>query len=333
MYKKKVFCEHCRKEVFYSEKEKAVTAELKGETFNYQERVATCDECTNELFVEELNDYNLKVLYNEFRNRHNIISLEKILEIPEKYNIGKRPLSILLGWGEQTFSRYYDGDMPTQQYSSMLQKIYDDPCYYLTILEENKANITDKAYEKSKQATESLLGTLKINDFEKIDAIVSYVLCRCEDITPLALQKLLYYIQGFYYAFYNRFIFEKSFEAWVHGPVIGTIYFKYKDYKFDPIECSEMVDDQLLASSEKTIIDSVIKNMGCYSGKTLEYFTHAETPWLQTRGDLPPLAPTKRKISNELIGSYFTAVKEKFNMLNPSDIEAYSKKMFEQTRM
>jgi hypothetical protein len=77
----------------------------------------------------------LEQLYSEFRKQHNIISLEKIIEIPEKYNIGKRPLSLLLGWGEQTFSRYYDGDMPTQQYSAI-------------------------------------------------------------DITPLALQKLLYYIQG-----------------------------------------------------------------------------------------------------------------------------------------
>ena len=59
---------------------------------------------------------NLKNLYNEFRKQNNIISLEHILEIPKKYNIGKRSLSLLLGWGGQTFIRYCDGDMPTKQY-------------------------------------------------------------------------------------------------------------------------------------------------------------------------------------------------------------------------
>jgi len=64
--------------------------------------------------------------------------LEKILEIPQKYNIGKRPISLLLGWGEMTFTRYCDGDMPTKQYSDVLQRIYDDPAFYLSLLEENK---------------------------------------------------------------------------------------------------------------------------------------------------------------------------------------------------
>lgn len=101
-----------------------MSAELKGESYDYQGKLAVCDERGNEVYVNEVNDYNLQQLYNEFRSNHNIISLEKIMGIPEKYNIGKRPLSLLLGWGEQTFSRYYDGDMPTKQYSETLQKIY-----------------------------------------------------------------------------------------------------------------------------------------------------------------------------------------------------------------
>ncbi len=85
--------------------------------------------------------------------------------------------------------------------------------------------------------------------------------------------------------------------------------------------------------SEKAIIDSVIKNFSCYSGKILEAFTHAETPWLATRGDLPVIVSTDRQIEKKLIGEYFKAVKDKNNMLNPSDIGVYSKQMFEQSSM
>lgn len=331
MNTKTAFCEYCRKDVLYIEKEEYMSAELKGETYKYCGKTAICDECSNEIFVSEINDYNLRQLYNEFRKQNNIISLDKILEISPKYNIGKRPLSLLLGWGELTFSRYCDGDMPTQQYSTILQMIYDDPNYYLSILKENKENLkSNLSYHKSKQTTQMLLGITQVSDKAKIDIVVDYLLDKCEDITPLALQKLLYYVQGFYYAFMNFYIIEDDCEAWVHGPVFKDIYNKYKEYKFDPIGPNDMVDDSQLSVNEKVILDSVIKNLSCYSGKTLEAFTHSETPWLSTRGDLPTWMLADRVIGKQLIGDYFKAVKEKNGMINPSDIGVYSKKMFEQ---
>ena len=330
MSEKITFCEYCRDDVSYIEKEEYMISKLKGETYKYYGKKATCKECNNEVFVSEINDYNLNQLYNEFRKQNNIISLEHILEIPNKYKIGKRPLSLLLGWGEQTFSRYCDGDMPTKQYSAILEKIYKEPSYYLKLLEENKDRLKPIAYDKSKEATEILISEQQNLENSKIESVVNYLLCECEDITPLALQKILYYIQGFYYAFLKKFMFEENCEAWVHGPVFRNIYYKYKEYRFDPIK-EESINKQFdLSISEKVIIDSVIKNLGCYSGKVLEAFTHAEMPWIETRGDLSASIDTDRIIDKRLIADYFNSVKEKNNMINPSDIGDYSKKMFEQ---
>lgn len=324
------FCEHCRKDVSYYEKDETITGELKGVKYTYSGKKAVSEDCSHEVFSHDVNDYNLKQLYNEFRRKNHIISLAKTLEIPQKYNIGKRPLSLLLGWGEQTFSRYCDGDMPTQQYSVVLQKIYDDPAAYLEFLEARKDTIKPLAYEKSKEATLKLLGNCPAYAENKIDVVVDYLLCKCEDITPLALQKLLYYVQGFYYAFIDQFVFEENCEAWVHGPVFRNVYDKYKEYTFDPIQCSKNPEFETLTVYEKTITDSVIKYLSCYSGKTLEAFTHAENPWLLTRGDLPATVATDRIIEKKLIGDYFKAVKEKNNMLTPSDIGLYSEKLFHQ---
>lgn len=326
----KTFCENCRKDVLYNENDICMYSELKGKSYNYYGKIAVCSECNNEVFVSEIDDYNLEQLYNEFRKENNIISLEKIRKIPEKYNVGKRPLSLLLGWGEQTFSRYYDGDMPTKQYSEILQKIYDSPEYFNLILEENKEKISKVTYEKSKIATELLLEQYNFSCDSKINLVSSYILNECEDITPLALQKLLYYVQGFYYSFMDNFIFDEDCEAWVHGPVFRDIYFKYKDYKFDPIRIVKTKSNFKLPVFEKTIIDSIIKNFSCYSGKVLEEFTHAEIPWLITRGDLALSEASDRKIQKEFIADYFKDVREKNDILNPYDIAVYSKKMFEQ---
>lgn len=330
MSERKVFCEECRNDVTFTINEKKMEGTIKGEKYFYIGKEARCVDCGSEIYVAEVNDFNLKALYDAYREKNNIVSLEVILAIPEKYAIGKRPLSLLLGWGEQTFSRYCDGDMPTKQYSEILQKLYDDPAYYAEILENNKCNLkTIASYEKSKRAVSELLGRTESTK-TKIDLAIEYLLSQCEDITPLALQKALYYIQGFYYAFYKIFLFSEECEAWVHGPVYRDIYFKYRDYRFDSIEGNDEFDNLVFSSSEKAILDSVIKNICCYSGKILEGFTHSETPWLSTRGELSPTTASDRTIEKELIGTYFSAVKQKYNMINTNDIKGYAQKMFEQ---
>ncbi len=330
MNDRKVFCEVCRDDVEYTVTNKQMEGTIKEENYVYFGKVAHCTHCNSEIYVNEVNDYNLNSLYDKYREEHDIVSLDVILKIPNKYAIGKRPLSLLLGWGEQTFSRYCDGDIPTKQYSDILKKIYNEPRYYEQILEANKGNLkTETSYNKSKKAVEQLLSNA-VYEKCKIDLVIEYLLNQCEDITPLALQKALYYIQGFYYAFYKSFLFSEDCEAWVHGPVYKDIYFRYRDYKFDPIKCNREIDDTHFSSTEKAILESVVKHICCYSGKVLEKFTHLETPWLSARGDLLANESSDKIIDKKDIGKYFNRVKEKYNMINPNDIKTYMQTMFQQ---
>lgn len=323
-----VFCEECRDDVEYTVVEVPMVGTIKGAKYRYTGKEARCNGCNTQIYVPEINDANLKALYDVYRQENGIVSLETILAIPEKYAIGKRPLSLLLGWGEQTFSRYCDGDMPTKQYSDVLVGIFEDPAYYAELLEAGKGNLKSRAsYEKSRRAVDALLGVSGTGS-SKIDIAIRYLLSQCEDITPLALQKALYYIQGFYYAFYGTFLFKENCEAWVHGPVYRDIYFRYRDYHFDPIAETAFFDDSELNASEKAVFDSVVNNLCCYSGKVLERFTHNEMPWLNARGNLPLLTSSDRIISQDSIGAYFTAVKTKYNMMKPNDIRDYARDMF-----
>lgn len=327
---KKVFCQVCRNDVGFSIREKQMKGMIKGEAYFYIGKEAHCKVCGSEIYTPEVKDYNLKVLHDRYREKNGIVPLDVILAIPEKYAIGKRPLSLLLGWGEQTFSRYCDGDMPTKQYSEILQNIYADPLYYAEILESNKGNLkTAASYEKSRKAVDKILG-INYSTKSKIELSIKYLLNQCEDITPFALQKALYYIQGFYYAFYKTFLFTEDCEAWIQGPVYRDIYFKYCNDRFDPAGGRDEWDGSAFSSAEKAILDGIIKNVCCFSGKVLEIFTHSEMPWLIARGALPATEASYPVIQKELIGDYFSAVKEKYNMINPKDIKGYTTAMFEQ---
>lgn len=331
MSKQIVFCPECRQDVTYTVKEKKESAELKGEVYEFTTQTAYCEQCGKEVYVAELENTNLKALYDAYRQKNGIISLEDIQAIPEKYNIGKRPLSLLLGWGEQTFSRYYDGDMPTKQYSEILKQIYADPAYYLSLLEKSKENLkSEKAYEKSKATTERLLDIQIVEPQSKMDVTVDYLLSRCRDITPLSLQKALYYAQGFFYAFYRTYLFTENCEAWVHGPAYPKIYRRYSNYCFDPIDSVDEVDASALSGEEQLLLDSIVKHVCCYSGKTLEAFTHTETPWVLARAGLPADASSNRPVTKESIGEFFTSVKEKYCMLTPANIKDYTRDLFTQ---
>ena len=326
----KTFCEECRNDVEYTTASVPMTGTIKGKEYHYTGTEARCADCGSLVFVPEISDDNLRSLYNVFREENGIVSLDVICAIPEKYDIGKRPLSLLLGWGELTFSRYCDGDIPTRQYSDILQRIYNEPQFYSELLEANKANLkSQRTYEKTRRAVDALL-SVDVPSNSKINTVIQYLLYQCEDITPLALQKALYYIQGFHFAFYRTFLFPEDCQAWTHGPVYRDIYFRYRDYRFDPIEKTTTFDTSVFSASEKAICDSVINNICCYSGKILERFTHNEAPWLTTRGDLPDSAPSDRIIEKSVIGAYFDAVKAKYNMVNPRDIKDYAQDMFQQ---
>ena len=318
------FCENCYDDVSYFVEEKVLKTKLKGKEYSYKGKVAYCNTCKEEVYVAELNDYNLEQLYEVYRNENNIVQRSIIESIPEKYNIGKRPLSNLLGWGELTFSRYCDGDMPTKQYSDVLQKIYDNPAYYLELLEAHKDRISDVAYHKSKAAAEKLL----LPD-TKIELAAEYLVALCQDITHLALQKALYYAQGFYFSFFGSYLFAEECEAWRYGPVYRTIYEKYKNYRFDNIENMPKAHDEALSFEEKEVLDSVAKYFCCYSGTTLRDFTHSEAPWIEARGNLESHENSQNIICKESISKYFLAVKERYNMDVPADMRVYAKEMFE----
>jgi putative zinc finger/helix-turn-helix YgiT family protein len=331
MGKEKTFCPECRKDETYSVKREVLHGNLKGQNIEYEGEAAYCDNCGSEIYIGVINDSNLDILYEEYRKQNNLVSPEIINEVLERYNIGKRPLSLLLGWGEQTVSRYLDGYIPTQQYSDELMKIYHEPEYYYALLERNRHNLVSQlTYNKSRQAVEKLFDQHDGKGIN-IDTIVRYLLYKAEDITPLTLQKALYYVQGFYYAFNNDYLLSEDCEAWAHGPVFRKIYYRYKDFNYDEIEKPAYFDDSIFTNMEKLLLDSVVKYFCCYSGKILEAFTHMEKPWLQAREGLKVSEGSDRVIPKEDIGSFFSGKREQYGMESPVDIGMYSLDMFNKT--
>lgn len=55
-------------------------------------------------------------------------------------------------------------------------------------------------------------------------------------VTPMKLQKLLYYVCVKYVKETGETPISEQFEVWQYGPVIPSVYSEFKPYKADPIE-------------------------------------------------------------------------------------------------
>jgi len=151
--------------------------------------------------------------------------------------------------------------------------------------------------------------------------VAGYLQQKKADLTSFRLQKLLYYSQGISGAFQSEPLFNDLCQAWVAGPVYKDMFYKYKNDSIDT-----MLGDLLNADDRETI-DGVLECFGLYDGDTLVLFTHNETPWIESRGDLSPDAHSDRIIPLESIVKYFTKVKDDYGMTAITDMKHYVQNM------
>jgi uncharacterized phage-associated protein len=113
-------------------------------------------------------------------------------------------------------------------------------------------------------------------------------------LTNLKLQKLVYYTQAWYLGINGTPLFKDDFQAWIHGPVIPSLYQRFKKFGFNDI-----TEQPPKVSCPETIIghiQEVLKVYSGYSAYQLEQMTHNEDPWKLARKGIPDDANSKATI-------------------------------------
>ena len=100
-----------------------------------------------------------------------------------------------------------------------------------------------------------------------------------ELISNLKLQKLCYYAQGLTLGVRKQALFDEKIEAWLHGPVIPSLYAEYKAYKGAAIPSPTQLDLSAYGSADRKLLDDVFEFYGQYSAWRLRELTHLESPW------------------------------------------------------
>lgn len=126
-------------------------------------------------------------------------------------------------------------------------------------------------------------------------------------MTPLKLQKLLYYSQAWYLVFKNKPLFQEKIEAWVHGPVVPSVYHSFKHLRYSEITDKNLIDENhIIDEEEKLILNLVWKVYGNQEAKFLEYLSHSEYPWANARQGLDEDQLSSRTISLNDMKQYYS---------------------------
>jgi uncharacterized phage-associated protein len=117
-----------------------------------------------------------------------------------------------------------------------------------------------------------------------------------DSISNLKIQKLLYYAQGGFLAYYDRPLFPEAIKAWAHGPVVPQVYHLYKSYGAGPVPV-EQIDLEKYEPEIREILDEVNSVYGQFTAGKLRAMTHLEPPWRDT--------PPNEEITHQKMKEFF----------------------------
>lgn len=328
------FCTSCREDTEYNLHKEPVEVNVKNKSYVFHLTVATCDKCGSQMDIPGLMDINNREIDEQYRENEGLISISDIENLMKVYQMGKAPLSLALGFGEITISRYLSGQIPSKEYSDIMRRALDDPDYMQILLDQNRNKIADAAYYKAAAAISDLKKIFNISD--KLKQVISYIFKQLDEVTPLMLQKLLYYTQAVFMIKNNGLaLFEEDCQAWVHGPVYRDVYKLFSNFKYNAIEDFRfsMMRDKAnkLAENEIEAINLVLNTFGIYGGKTLEWITHKETPWKDARQGYAEDEPSQVIIEKDAIRDYFESIDEQYNLKTEEGIKKYMKAMLKKS--
>lgn len=305
-----------------------VTTEVKGIEITFDEYYRIDPKTGEEIFDRELEIKNDANLYDIYKKQKGLLTNAEIKEIRKKYEMNQKEYALAIGVGEVTVNRFENGAIQTEA-TDAIMRLSEDPDNMYNLLVKNQINIPENIYETFLKRVNELrvlkshriaeyneekissyeFNTTDINDVAD-NVIEKYnkqyellneqykVDTNCEFITPLKLQKLLYYIQGLSLCIFGKPAFTNKIYAWDYGPVVDEIYQKYKTKGKRPISTPKSINK--ICEGLSNIIDIVIEGYGKYNAFSLIDLTHQETPWKDTKKD--------KEITQDSIREYFNKV-------------------------
>ncbi|WP_367916276.1 type II toxin-antitoxin system antitoxin SocA domain-containing protein [Leadbetterella sp. DM7] len=192
--------------------------------------------------TDELDEINLKQVYNQYREKYNLPFAEEIKNIREKYQLSASKMADVLGFGANIYRQYEAGEVPSQSNARLIQ-LADDPGEFRKLVllsgaleekeQEKVLKRVDQLIEKQSRLTFDdliacyVLGAkskltryngYKKPDIEKTFSVIQFLVAKLNP-TKTALNKLLFYVDFMHFSKHSVSFLGLEYRAIEYGTV------------------------------------------------------------------------------------------------------------------
>ena len=293
--------------------------EFKKEIYKIRETYYLCEKCGEKIVDTNMGERSTIQLYNQYREKHNLLFPSEVTEIREKYGLSKSKMSLALGWGENTYGSYEKGAIPNESHNSLLRLI-DETTQFIKlvrarqdIFSEYEMKELEKRIEKLEKDKKELkwidlvwphkiqndTGYVKPN-LEKFVNMVLYFL-NSNNVYKTKLNKLLFYSEFLHYKLYCAGISGSRYRAIEFGPVPSEYDALYNWlYKEDYIMINENIekkkvtetfktnkkyDESIFNEGELDTLKKVYQKFKEFNATQLKDYSHKEKAWIENEKD------------------------------------------------
>lgn len=288
---------------------------FRGEEFEYYYIGWKCP-VTGEVFATvEQEDVAILQVYNQYRERHNIPYPNEIKETREAYGVSAMKMAQILGWGENQYRLYENGEMPNINNGKQLRAIQNPEvfCNYVdlsNLAQKDKDKIKEKAYTsiyasemngKLKFINEAIYGDKKDGRFEgyaskslsKLKNVLLYFIGESNRMFQTQMNKLLFYADFLCYKELGHGITGLTYVAHNFGPVPLNwikVFSMFDEVQNEVINCGNgneghilvsdiPFDEQAFTDKEKEILNRVKDKFINCTPTQISEISHEEEAW------------------------------------------------------
>ena len=257
------------------------TVVFRKEEFKYFHLSYHCEDSGESFTTTELDELNLNQVYNQYRDKHNILFPDEILNVKNRFGLSANKMSQILGFGANSYRNYEKGEVPSMANANLIQTISDDANVFKKLvlksndLEENeKAKVLikiEEAIRLEEQTTDDnryvsmLFGDMLPDVFSgyrkpNIKKLSEMVVFFTEKIQPpvTMMNKLLFYADFLNYKKSAYSISGTRYMAHNYGPVPVRFngLFDYitnqKTVELQPFIFGDFIGDKFVLPKNKT---------------------------------------------------------------------------------
>jgi uncharacterized phage-associated protein len=292
---------------------------FRKEKFQYVYLYYECEDTKEHFTTTEIDEVNLAQVYNQYRIKYGIPSPDEIRQIRIAYGLTAAKMSKILGFGDNQYRLYENGDMPSESNGKILGSI-KDPSFFLKFVENARGQFEDSEYDlilsrltkviaeqETPNAQENLIfgsyhrgicNGYAAQSYEKLKNTILFFIKGCEEVYNTKMNKLLFYVDFFAFKEHAQAITGLGYKAIQYGPVPvrwDRVYSLIDGVEQEIVEfpsgifgtrlnTSLMPDYSVFSENEVLILKKVLEKFKDVSAVAISDLSHKEDAWIKYSG-------------------------------------------------